>query len=151
RMPLPRCLGGLWFLRRRRRELGRRLRWLGLGLGLVQRLARGRGTAAIPEQLVLRLPGPSRIPALATIDDAVGPVTTVAGDPLRLALDKVAAARQVDQRGRNQHRDQSPGADHRQPAGIYCHSLVAHMHARTCCSARYTGAILTKNHMADAA
>ncbi len=51
-----------------------------------------------PEQLVLRLPGPSRIPALATIDDAVGPVTAVAGDPLRLALDEVAAAREVEGR-----------------------------------------------------
>jgi hypothetical protein len=36
----------------------------------------------------------------------------------------VAAARDVNQRARNQHREQSPSADHRQPGGIYCHSLV---------------------------
>jgi hypothetical protein len=47
---------------------------------------------------VLRLPGPSRVPALTTIDNAVGPVAAVAGDALRLALDEVAAARELAQR-----------------------------------------------------
>src|SRR5262249_27190149 len=79
-----------------------------LGLGLVHRLARGRGGPATPVQLVLWLPGPSRVPALATIDDAVGPVAAVVGDALRLALDAVAAARDVHQRARNQHYDESP-------------------------------------------
>jgi hypothetical protein len=49
----------------------------------------------------------------------------------------------------NQHREQSPGADHRQPAGIYYHSPVC-MRGPAARRA-YTGAILTKNHMADAA
>jgi hypothetical protein len=52
----------------------------------------------MPEQLVLRLPGPASVPALTTIDDAVGPVLAVAGDTLRLALDKVAATRELAQR-----------------------------------------------------
>src|SRR5262245_49473452 len=105
------CLGGLCCLRWRSRELRRRRGWLGLGLGLglVHRLARGKGGTATPEQLVLRLSGPSRVPALTTIDDTVGPVAAVAGDALRLALDEVAAARKVTQRTRNQHRDESPG------------------------------------------
>src|SRR5262249_14351431 len=95
------------------------------------------------------LPGPSRIPALATIDDAIGPVVAVAGDALRLALDEVAAARDVNQRARNQHREQSPGADHRQPAGIYCRPLVC---MRGPAGRRgYTGAMLKRTHMADAA
>lgn len=62
-----------------------------------------------PEQLALRLPRTSRVPALATIDDAVGPVAAVAGDALRLALDAVAAKREVTHRTRNQHHGQSPG------------------------------------------
>jgi hypothetical protein len=70
----------------------------------------------------------------ATIDDAVGPVTVVAGDPLRLALD-VVAAREVDQRARNQHPNQSA-----QVRIIVSRRdllpLTAHMHARTCCSTR---------------
>jgi hypothetical protein len=49
----------------------------------------------------------------------------------------------------NQHREQSPGADHRQLAGIYYHSLVC-MRGPAARRA-YTGAILTKKHMADAA
>src|SRR5262249_60448394 len=108
----------------RSHEAGGRLGGHGLGLGLVRRLARGRGGPATPVQLVLWLPGPSRVPALAAIDGAIGPVVAVAGDALWLALDAVAAARDVNQRARNQHREQSPGANHRQPAGIYCHSLV---------------------------
>jgi len=48
----------------------------------------------------------------------------------------------------NQHREHSP-ADHRQPAGIYYHSLVR-MRGPAARRA-YTGAILAKNHMADAA
>jgi hypothetical protein len=89
----------------------RRRGWLGLGLGLgqVHRLARGKGGAATPEQLVLRLSGPSRVPALTIIDDTVGPVAAVAGDALWLALDEVASAREVTQRARNQHHDESPG------------------------------------------
>src|SRR5262249_23736872 len=113
------------------------------------RLARGRGGPATPIQLVVWLPGPSWVPALATIDDAVGPVAAVAGDALRLALDEVAAARDVNQRARNQHREQSPGADHRQPAGIYCHSLVCM--GGPAARRAYMGAILTRNHVADAA
>jgi hypothetical protein len=70
---------------RHRNWVSRRLGWFslrfGLGLGLVHGLARGRGDTAIPEQLVLRLSGPSRIPALATIDNPVGPMTAVTGDP----------------------------------------------------------------------
>src|SRR5262249_11438819 len=121
----------------------------GFGLGLVHRLARGRDGPATPIQLVLWLPGPSRVPALATIDDTVGPVAAVVDDALRLALDEVAAARDVNQRARNQHREQSPGADHRQPAGVYCHSLVC---KRGPAARRaYTAAILTRNHVADAA
>jgi hypothetical protein len=77
-----------------------------LGLGLVHQMVRGR--RAFPEQLVLRLAGPSRVPAFATIDNAVGPVAAVAGDTLWLALDEVAAARDVNQRARNQHCDESP-------------------------------------------
>ena len=73
---------------------------------MVRRKARGR--RAIPEQLVLRLAGPSRVPALATIDNAVGPVAAVTRDTLWLALDEVAAAHDVNQRVRNQHCDQSP-------------------------------------------
>src|SRR5262249_1920567 len=61
-----------------------------------------------PVQLVLWLPGPSRIPALATINDAIGPVVAVAGDALWLALDAVAAAREVDQRAQNHRPDQGP-------------------------------------------
>ena len=49
------------------------------------------------------------LPALATIDDAIGPVVAVAGDTLWLALDAVAAAREVDQRARNHRSDQGPG------------------------------------------
>jgi hypothetical protein len=93
-------------LRWRTHEAGRRLKGLGLGLGLVHQMVRGR--RAIPEQLVLRLAGPSRVPAFATIDNAVGPVAAVAGDTLWLALDEVAAARDVNQRARNQHCDESP-------------------------------------------
>ena len=65
-----------------------------------------------------------------------------AGDLLRLALDEVAAARQVDQRARNQHRDQSAGADHRQPPDLL--PVTAHMHAQTCCSARVHGCQFSK-------
>src|SRR5262249_23239660 len=101
-------LGDLRFLRWRSHQAGGRLGGRGLGLGLVHRLARGRGGLATPVQLVLWLPGPSRVPALATIDDAVGPVVAVAGDALWLALDAVAAAREVNQRARNQHYDESP-------------------------------------------
>ena len=120
-------------------------------LGLVQRLARGRGNAAIPEQLVLRLPRPSRIPALATIDDTVGPVTAVSCDPLRLALDEVVTVREVDQRARNQHRNQSAGADHRQPTGIYCTHWLRICMRGPAARRAYTGIILAKNHTADAA
>src|SRR5262249_23127889 len=104
-------LGGLRCLRWRSRELSRRRGWrgLGLGLGLVHRLPFKKGVAATPQQLVLRLPGPSRVPALTTIDDTVGPVAAVAGDALRLALDEVAPTREVTQRARNQRRDESPG------------------------------------------
>ena len=70
----------------------------GFGLGLVHRLFREKGVPAMPEQLVLRLPGPASVPALTTIDDAVGPVLAVAGDTLRLALDEVAATRELAQR-----------------------------------------------------
>src|SRR5262245_55343808 len=101
------CLDRLRFLWLRCHEPGRRrVRWFGLGLGpgLVHRL--GRGRRARPEQLVLRLPGPSPVPALATIDDAVGPVA--ARDTLWLALGEVAAARDVNQRARNQQCDQNP-------------------------------------------
>jgi hypothetical protein len=52
----------------------------------------------MPEQLVLRLPRPAWVPALTTIDDAVGPVLAVAADALRLALDEVATARELAQR-----------------------------------------------------
>src|SRR5499427_1872774 len=145
------CLGDLRFLRWRSHEAGGRLggHGLGFGLGLVHHLARGRGGPATPVQLVLWLPGPSRVPALATIDDALGPVVAVAGNALWFALDAVAAARDVNQRARNQHREQSPGADHRQPAGIYCHSLVCMR--RPAARRAYTGGILTRNHVADAA
>src|SRR5262249_3984172 len=99
------CLDGLRFLWWRCHEPGRRVGWfdLGLGLGLVHRL--GRGRRARPEQLVRRLPGPSVVPALATIDDAVGPVA--ARDTLWLTLHEVAAARDVNQRARNHQCDQS--------------------------------------------
>src|SRR5262252_1732446 len=104
------CLGDLRFLRWRSHEAGGRLggHGLGFGLGLVHRLARGGGGPATPVQLVLWLPGPSRVPALATLDDTVGPVAAVVGDALRLALDEIAAARDVNQRARNQHYDESP-------------------------------------------
>jgi hypothetical protein len=92
------CLGGLRLLRWRTHEAGRRLKGLGLGLGLVHQMVRGR--RAIPERLVLRLAGPSRVPAFATIDNAVGPVVAVAGDTLWLAPDEVAAARDVNQSSR---------------------------------------------------
>ena len=62
---------------------------LSFGLGLVHRLFREDGVAAVPEELVLRLPRPAWVPALTTIDDAVGPTLALAGDTLRLALDEV--------------------------------------------------------------
>jgi hypothetical protein len=77
-------------------------------------------------------------------------VTAVAGDPLQLALDEVATAREVKQRARNQHRDQSAGADHRQPAGIYYHSLPISVRGPAARRA-YTAVNLTKNHTAAAA
>jgi hypothetical protein len=58
--------------------------------------------------------------------------------------------RDVDQRARNQHRDQSAGADHRQPAGIYYHSLRICMRGPAARRA-YTGVILAKNYTAAAA
>src|SRR5262249_38831409 len=89
------------------------LRWLALDLkfrvGAVLRLAGRNGVTPIPEQLVLRLAGPSRVPALTTIDDAVRPVAAVAGDVLRLARDDVAAARGRIQRPQNHYCDESPG------------------------------------------
>ena len=92
----------LWFLRWRSLEARRWLGWFGLrlgfGLGLVHPLFRENGVAAVPEQLVLRLPRPAWVPALTTIDDAEGPMLAVAGDTLRLALDEVAAARELAQR-----------------------------------------------------
>src|SRR5262249_5813329 len=107
------CLGSLRFLRCRRQEARRRLRWLALDLkfrvGAVLRLAGRNGVTPIPEQLVLRLAGPSRVPALTTIDDAVRPVAAVAGDVLRLARDDVAAARGRIQRPQNHYCDESPG------------------------------------------
>ena len=99
---LSQFLGNLWFLRWRSLEPRRWLGWFGLrlgfGLGLVHPLFRENGVAAVPEQLVLRLPRPAWVPALTTIDDAEGPMLAVAGDTLRLALDEVAAARELAQR-----------------------------------------------------
>src|SRR5262249_55510749 len=102
------CLGDLRFLRWRSHGAGGRLGGHSLGLGLIHRLARGGGGPASPVQLVLWLPGPARVPALATINEAIGPVVAVAGDALWLALDAVAAAREVDQRARNHRPDQGP-------------------------------------------
>jgi hypothetical protein len=58
---------------------------------------------------VLRLPGPS--PGTSTHDhrQCGRPSGAVAGDALRLALDEVAAVRDVAQRARNQHCDESSG------------------------------------------
>jgi hypothetical protein len=82
-------------LRWRTDEGGKRLRGLSLGLGRVDRLACRGGNAAIPEQLVLRFAGPSRVPARTTVHDAVGSVAAVARDTLWLALDEFTAARDV--------------------------------------------------------
>lgn len=72
-------------------------------------LAGGKGRTPIPEQLVLGLAGSARVPALTTIDDAVGPVSAVAGDALRLARDEVTAARVVIQRAQNDHCEKNAG------------------------------------------
>ena len=78
-------------------------------VGAVHRLGCGNGVILIPEQLVLRLPGTSRVPALTTVDDAVRPMAAVAGDALRFARDDVTAARGPIQRAQNRHCDESPG------------------------------------------
>jgi len=75
----------------------------------------------------------------------------VTGDALRLALDAVGAARDVNQRARNQHRNQSAGADHRQPAGIYCTQWLRICMRGPAARPAYTDIILAKNHTADAA